>query len=842
MPFPPPPARPGSRTRRTSACLLLLAATFLPAIPVLFSPTAAAAQSARSDDRRPVETVEVLRRDSDGDFLPDRLGDTVRVRGVIASWPRSTGRESQLINFQDPTGGIVLYRADTTMLAGLAPGDRVDATGRLGHDDGMEEIRIDAVSRLGSGPAPIPIDVPTARLRGEELSGRLVRVSGRLEVQREGGLRLTVVDSSGSIPIYLRREYLENPEFSRRLFDARSARITGIASQSTQPPYDRGYDVVPRAPSDFDLVPPPPYRSAALMATALFLVVLTLYALVRRRRAEREARQLEALARDLEKRDAILEAVGFAARRFLEDDDVEAQLRDAMARLLAATGADGACVARGGAGEQPPEFIVAVGTPRPDTFLEQSADAGGWWTDPGVREWVRSLSRGEVVQATPIDPGIAQGVLHDLGIRAALLVPVFTGESWWGTVAFYARQAELRWSTAEVEALNAAASIIGAAIARRAAEEALHRSEEQFRQAQKMEAVGRLAGGIAHDFNNLLTAIGGHARLLADASDLNPVQREDAAEIIRTVDRASRLTRQLLAFSRSQALPSRRTDVAAVLRELQPMLQRLLGEHVRLEIEASGPAWIQIPPGQLEQVVVNLCVNARDAMPEGGRLLLHASADPVTRLVRLTVTDAGIGMDEATLGRALEPFFTTKPAGSGTGLGLSTVYGIVSKAGGSVAIESEPGVGTNVSLRFPASTTPPEAPRAPEDGRPAEAVADATVLVAEDEQAVRALAIRVLERAGYRVLAAPDGPSALQLLDTGGDDPDLLLTDVRMPGMNGHQLYREVRSRRPRVRVLYMSGYAADELPLEEVDPAHFLEKPFSPGDLLERVGAALRA
>ncbi len=382
-----------------------------------------------------------------------------------------------------------------------------------------------------------------------------------------------------------------------------------------------------------------------------------------------------------------------------------------------------------------------------------------------------------------------------------------------------------------------------------------HRLEEQLRQAQKMEAVGQLAGGIAHDFNNLLTAIlsfGGFVK--NDLGEGHP-SRPDVDEILASAARAAALTRQLLAFSRRQVLEVRVLDLGEAVRGVENMLRRLIGENIALETRVVPGATVLADPGHVEQILLNLAVNARDAMPAGGRLLLEVAevppdapevrADgglPSGPLVRLSVRDTGTGMDPETLAHAFEPFFTTKPIGQGTGLGLSTVYGIVTQSGGVVRVESAPGQGATFRIYLP---------RADGAGGTRAAVPPAgvrltgseTVLLVEDDDAVRALSRRVLTQAGYRVLQASRPSEARELAEQGGRI-HLLLTDVMLPETSGPELARELTALSPDLKVLYTSGYTAGHLALEDlVNPGRaFLPKPFGPVQLLQRTREVLDA
>ncbi|HET7463630.1 MAG TPA: PAS domain S-box protein [Longimicrobium sp.] len=391
---------------------------------------------------------------------------------------------------------------------------------------------------------------------------------------------------------------------------------------------------------------------------------------------------------------------------------------------------------------------------------------------------------------------------------------------------------------------------------RKHAEEALRVSQQQLLQAQKMDAVGRLAGGVAHDFNNLLTAIRGNAELLLYDIPAGDPRRDDVDEIRKAADRAAALTRQLLAFSRRQVLQPRVLDLNDVVQEMERMLRRLIGEDVELVTRLSpGVAQVRADPGQVEQVVLNLAVNARDAMPGGGKLIVETAdaelgdetkrAHPYVvpgRYVMLCVSDTGQGMDPETRERAFEPFFTTKPAGRGTGLGLSTVYGIVKQSGGFIWLDSELGRGTRVRIYLPpaAAPAPPPAtaPRPVEHRR-----GEGTVLLAEDEVTVRRLAVRVLQRGGFAVLEAADGEEALTVAREYAGSIDLLVTDLVMPRMGGRDLAARLRGVRPQVPVVYVSGYAEEAVQRDGVlDPgARFLPKPFTAEQLLDAVHAALR-
>jgi signal transduction histidine kinase len=380
--------------------------------------------------------------------------------------------------------------------------------------------------------------------------------------------------------------------------------------------------------------------------------------------------------------------------------------------------------------------------------------------------------------------------------------------------------------------------------------------EEQLRQAQKMEAVGRLAGGVAHDFNNLLTAIRSYADLMLDDMPAWDPKRNDVQEIRGAAQRAAALTAQLLAFSRRTLLQPRVLDTAAVLADINGMLRRLMIEDIRLDVRVGDGVWsVKADRGQLEQVIVNLAVNARDAMPSGGTLRISASNTTVARptdtqvgtmppgdYVTIAVADTGVGMDETTRSRAFEPFFTTKPVGQGTGLGLATVHGIVAQSGGFIVLASTPGEGTRVTVYLPRAMEQPVP--APRTSGPSHKGHNETILLVEDESSVRALARRVLVRAGFRVLESTTPSDALRLAHDHSAEIRLVLTDVVMPEMSGPALATKITEMIPSSRVLFISGYTDDEVIGRGLaNPGMLLlQKPFSAQQLVERVRLALDA
>jgi two-component system cell cycle sensor histidine kinase/response regulator CckA len=372
---------------------------------------------------------------------------------------------------------------------------------------------------------------------------------------------------------------------------------------------------------------------------------------------------------------------------------------------------------------------------------------------------------------------------------------------------------------------------------------------DQVRQSQRMEAMGMLAGGIAHDFNNLLTIIAGYSQMLQTSGQMKTERDRTALEqVLKACERAADLTAQLLSFSRRQNAQPKVVDVALIANQTAGMLRRLIGEDIELQIYHAPEAGRTFADaGQIQQLLLNLAINSRDAMPDGGTLSIdirnvelgESYAAQNFRVkpgsyVRIEVSDTGMGMDETTRKRVFEPFFTTKPQGKGTGLGLSTVYGIVSQCGGSIDLYSEPGHGTTFQIYLPhveeAASEDREAPRRVRGGHE-------TLMLVEDEEGVRRMVRSALERCGYRVLLAGTGPEALEVAHTHEGPIDLLITDIVMPKMSGHELARRMLEERPGMPVLFMSGYLDNRFDSTSGDaPPAFMQKPFAPFELTARV------
>lgn len=411
---------------------------------------------------------------------------------------------------------------------------------------------------------------------------------------------------------------------------------------------------------------------------------------------------------------------------------------------------------------------------------------------------------------------------------------------------------EPRWYELAVTPVTDRGSVLGVCLGITDIEERKH-AEEHYLRAERMEAVGRLAGGVAHEVNNMMTVIQGFGSFLQAGLPADDSRRSEVGEILRAADRAASVTRQLLAFSRQQVLQPTPLDLGGVVRGIESMLQRLIGDRCELQIRtAPSLGRVYADRSQLEQVLVNLALNARDAMPAGGRITIETAPVMLDEsyvrrrggvqitpgpYIMLAVSDTGTGMDAGTLARAFEPFFTTKPVGEGTGLGLSTVYGIVKQSGGYVWPYSEPGMGTTFKVYLPRVAAEPGVTEVGE-GLPAPAHGSELVLVVEDEDVVRQLACRTLGSLGYTVVEASHGGEALELLAAGSSGVRLVLSDVVMPGMGGRELGDRVSSSYPGIPILFMSGYTGEDVVQRGLlDPAApFLPKPFTPDALGRKV------
>lgn len=494
------------------------------------------------------------------------------------------------------------------------------------------------------------------------------------------------------------------------------------------------------------------------------------------------------------------------------------------------------------------------------TALEQTADSVLITNRDGVIEYVNAAfekttgySKAEAVGKTP---RILKSGAQDAEFYRNLWGVILSGEVYRNVLINRRKDGKLYHEEKTITPLRDAAGGITHFISSGRDISERHQHELELRQAAKMEAVGRLAGGVAHDFNNLMTAVLGYADFLLEGLDPESPLRSDAEEIKNAGSRAVVLTRQLLTFSRRESICAEIVDLNALVHDISKMLRRLIGEDIELKSALAPEAcFVKADPGLIEQVIMNLSVNARDAMPKGGTLSVSTAivsrmaykadgsedGDPAASSIMLKVSDTGCGMDAETKSHIFEPFFTTKEVGKGTGLGLSIVYRIVCQSGGSIEVESEPGRGTTFRIYLPHCAAEAESIRAEtvsaESHRGFE-----TVMVVEDESGVRSLVCEILRREGYRVLQAGTPADALRLSQECAEPIHLLLTDIVMPRMSGLDLAREIQKQRPAIKVLYMSGYTADTTAHHGVSEAEIplLRKPFTSDVLTKKVREAL--
>jgi PAS domain S-box-containing protein len=759
-------------------------------------------------------TVKEALRDNDGNYIPDRLGETVTLRGVLTSTPIVLSPSASLVTLQDGTGGIVVFTEQTTLLVGhFNRGDLVEARGKISQYNGQEELVIGDIRRLGAAPVPAPREVLAVDLLSEHYEGQLVRASGELVVppdflhKNNNGLLLR--DRSGQIVVYVYPSLFENPEFSERLMKGGNVEVVGILGQRKEaPPFDSGYRLVPRDRDDFHFAPIPPYRAIGFVLALCALFALSFYLWMRRRTAEQRAREMGLISENLKRSEETLRERTTYLNSLIENSPLAIVVHDADGRVHMCNKAF----------EQ--LFLYRqeeiVGAKLDDLISTKEAPS-----EPN--EITQRVLAGEDIHVTTQrrrkDRTIVDVELHG--------VP-FTVH---GTDK---RAFGLYQDITERKVL-----------------------EDQLRQSQKMQAVGRLAGGVAHDFNNLLMVIQGHGELLRQTIGSGGPHYRHIEQIQKAAERAASLTQQLLAYSRRQLIAPTVLDLNFVVAEMGKMLPPLIGEDVELvTLTNAARGQVKADRSQVEQVILNLAINARDAMPDGGKLTIetsnvvldesysarHSGVQPGP-YVMLGFSDTGCGMDAETQSHIFEPFYTTKEKGKGTGLGLATVFGVVKQSGGHIWVYSEPGRGSTFKVYLPQVGEFVRAPSvADESSEPHSG--SGTVLLVEDEEAVRELVGDNLRQNGYTVLEAKNGADALEIAEKHRTRIHLMVTDVVMPGMSGRELAQRLAARHANMKVLYMSGYTDSAIVHHGVleSGTFFLQKPFRAEDLARKVRELLES
>jgi len=722
-------------------------------------------------------------RRNGSDHRPVRFGEPVVITGVLTDEVHDVGSGNSLSNVQDATGGMALFGDQHALpLGSFKRGDGVEARGKVSQYRGLEEVQLTSIRRTGTAVPPAPVEVSAGSLRGEDYAGMLVRARGKLVLLQNGGIALR--DESGEIQVYLLRSFFQNTPFMQRMLQGGPVDIVGFARQRVGDGEsgDSGYYLAPRDMADFHFPPLTRYRETAV--AALVLLGCFLYLWMRRRAAEKRERALAVLSEGWKESDERFRQMAANVGEVFWMLEVERNqllyVSPAFERIW---------------GRNP--LMLDVRLNLLDTV------------HPEDRERVRAFLERNVRQASEetyriVRPDGAVRWIHDRSF------PILNQEGKPYRVAGIAADITDR-----------------------------RELEEQLRQAQKMDAVGRLAGGVAHDFNNLLTVIGGYSQTLLDRTDAADPKRFQLEQILQASNRAAALTSQLLAFSRKQVLQPRLINLNHLVANMETLLRRVMGENITFHAELCPSVLnVEADPNQLEQVLINLAANARDAMPDGGEFRIETMAAEGS--ARLRVSDSGIGMDHSVLEHAFEPFFTTKGIGKGTGLGLSTVYGIVQQNRGAIHISSERGHGTVFEIDFPLAAAGEEVKDTASGNGSLHG--NETILVAEDEPDVRKLVRDALEQLGYTVLPAADGYEAIRVLEEYNAPVHLLLTDVIMPLMGGRELAKRVQSVKPATKVIYMSGYTDDTLAFHGLPEGNtgFIQKPFTLTVLAETIRGVL--
>ena len=738
---------------------------------------------------------------------PQRIGETFLIEGVVIDEPDSRPRNAFRAYLQDDSGGIRVVSRNPDALANSRMGDRLQVRGKLVSDSGRAVLEVELANAIGEGTVPLPKNVTAASAIAPKNIGRLVRITGVVELSPRfttTGEGLTVRDSSGTIRVPLQERYIRNVEFMRGLTSGSGVTVVGIPERINIR-NQTSYRLRLRELADLQVMAAPPYFEIGAVASAILMSALFVFLVSRRRQAEAHAAELCLVLENLRTSQDNLASSETRLRALVENTNDIVWEADRnlcytycspnVASILGYTAEEvsGRSLCDYALPEECPKIREAFYRARKTgsfSLLEYIAV-----TKDGRRLTLES--GGRVVTDSEGNITGYRGVNRDITVRRRL--------------------------------------------------------EAQVRQGQKMEAVGRLAGGIAHDFNNTLTVISACTSLLEERGDADV--RRYACNINKAVERSAGMTRHLLAFSRKQVLQARTVDLNQQLKDLTSMLRCVISEDIELEMDLAEGLWsIKGDPSQIEQVVMNLLVNARDAMPQGGTIRLQTSnatintgdevpgapAALVGDYVILMVSDTGHGIDPAILPQIFDPFFTTKGVGKGTGLGLATVYGIVTQSGGFISVESNPGSGTSFRILLPQATNP-----AHSNTKTAETVQNVkgTVLLVEDEDPVRGMVTEVLRNHGYHVLAALGREDALAICRDFAGKIDLLLSDVVLPKASGPSIAAELTAMRPTLKVLFMSGYTDDRIGsngLLEPD-VNLIHKPFTPEDLEQIISNTLR-
>lgn len=902
--------------RKLSYSILLL---FL----LLFVPAYALAQQPKT-----VPLTNVL-QDVKKDRIPDNLGKISSIKGIVISKPVSFSKGTRVF-IQDTTAGVSLISRDSTLLAALTPGDLVFARGTVGQYYGREELLVDSLKHLGSAPLPIPRDVLAKNLDGELYSGQLVRLSGQLIVPPN--LRtdtLMLQDRSGRIQVYIPSFFLRDLIFADRLLQGGEAVIVGIADQrDTEPPYDSGYRIQLRDPSDITFAPLPPYKTIGATGVFILLSGITGYLIVRRRRAEKRAREIEEYALKLKESQAIYEGLVNSLDGVVwevnANDFQFTFVSKKCEQILGYTPEQWLREVTWNKLIHPEDFNYVIDfcskatREKRDHSLEYRVLA-----KDGKTVWVKDIAtlivkdnepfkiRGVLIDVTEqkrseealqksenqyrslVDS--AQDIIFSVtpnliiaGINPAFeTITGFNSDEWIGkslTDLFHAEDLskalslfrevlltqtpltrQYRLHTKKGDYLDTEFTItphtqsgtpIGLlAVARDITSR--KRIEEQLRQSQKMESIGTLAGGIAHDFNNILGIIIGYTSMLGGQDLDQATLSTSVSAITQAVQRGSNLVRQILTLARKAEVTFVKVNVNNLIDELSKMLADTFPKtmEISLHLDKTIPA-IRADSTQLMQSLLNLCVNARDAMPDGGVIRISTESVPGAALqecfhgieydeyIHLTVEDTGSGMDEETRCHIFEPFFTTKSRDKGTGLGLSVVFGVVQNHDGFINVQSQKGKGTAFHLYFPAAARSADTGVEYEKEEQELPTGTETILVVEDEKLLLQFLKTILVRQGFKVITAIDGIEAIEVYDQHKTEIALVLSDLGLPKLGGKDALKRMKEVNPTLPTIVASGYLDPNLrtDLAKIGVEEIVQKPYLPKQFLKKIRSLLDA
>ena len=752
-------------------------------------------------------SISQLKEDLDGDYVPDRLGGRFLVEGYATMEPRRPppafglvmmeprrsppiGRGDWLVTtIEDGTAGVRLLARGSAALVDVHVGSWVAATGILVHRGGSEILVVDdiEVSQRNSEVQPTPALV--SDVSSETFMHRLVELQGNLRDYDAFKTQAVLEDRSGSVPVWITPRMMMDPDFASHVRDGGFVTLVGIVGQADRtPPYDSAYWVAPRDPDDFSWAST--FPMVEVLAVLLILsVVAGIISFAYQRGALRRARKLEILSDDLRQSQQDLKASSAEYKALFEDDAVARFVLDSNRKFK--------------------RWNRAF-----ELFLQRRSDE---ILGKSVHEILP-----DVAQSSPTE--IAEGYPEQVEVR----VTVADGKSNVGLLTLA--------SSAEKQQPGLRGSIV----------DVTKRKELEIKlvNTQKMQAVGRLGGGIAHDVNNMLSVILGNTDLVLSNGPFDRNVSDRLEEIRVAAERSARLTRQLLTIARRDVAQREVLGINDVIREMMPVLQREAGIDVELVVclaEDLPDVYAALP--QIEQVLLNLMANAREAMPDGGSVSLETAQilgeNRQTDQVSLVLADNGMGMDADILDRAFEPFFSTKE--NGNGLGLSTVYGIVTQIGGTISCQSEPMQGTTFKILLPATTEPRAESTPPVEIKTEEKLAH-TVLLAEDDQSVRYIVRGVLEKEGCTVIEAINGEDALRTFEKDPSLFDVVVTDIVMPIIGGWELGKRLNALRPDLPIVFMSGYVENAEARRKLREGTdvFIQKPFRTTALAEALKTAL--